>query len=407
MVPASSGVTPEWFHAYQREWRFIDRYITKHQRTPSTELFCAKYRDVRIISANDIEYAMSQLREHHAKQGLIELLGETAEKISEPGSQPDVLMSDVHKGLKLLNDQVAGTANDVNVVEEWRDTFIHVQGRVARVKAGGMAGIPTGLPTLDLATGGPQAGDLWIVAARLGQGKTWALVRMTVEAMIAGKTVQYYALEQSKHQITMRIHAFLSRKYGANQFKARDLMHGQGFDLMQYKAFLKELPDLCKGRLIVNDTTRGRITPAAIASSVERNQPDVVIVDYLSLLAKQRGDWTEVASISADLQGLATAYEIPLIAASQINRSGTEKKAPPGAEHLTGSDAIGQDAAALVTMVQRSDHVMMMNLAKFRHGRDGQTWFAEFRPNSGIFDEVSGDRAREIMDDDLDAKDAD
>jgi len=67
---------------------------------------------------------------------------------------------------------------------------------------------------------------------------------------------------------------------------------------------------------------------------------------------------------------------------------------------LAGADAIGQDADCVITMKQMSAHVIKMKLAKFRHGSDGQMWFNEFRPNSGKFDEISGQEADNIMDDD-------
>ena len=47
-----------------------------------------------------------------------------------------------------------------------------------------------------------------------------------------------------------------------------------------------------------------------------------------------------------------------------------------------------------------SARVIKMKLAKFRHGMAGQTWFNEFAPNSGRFEEISGDSAQDIIDED-------
>ena len=72
----------------------------------------------------------------------------------------------------------------------------------------------------------------------------------------------------------------------------------------------------------------------------------------------------------------------------------------PGAEHLAGSDGIGQDADLVMTLKQMSKSVIKMKLAKYRHGMDGQEWYTEFSPNSGVFVEISGDEAQDLIDED-------
>ena len=156
--------------------------------------------------------------------------------------------------------------------------YDEVSRRYERAELHGQSGIPTGFATLDGATNGPQPGDYWIVAARLGQGKTWTLLRMACTAVFRGFTVQYDALEQSRAQITMRAHSFLSSDHAMKSFQSQDLINGKGFDLKKYKEFLEELKSNLTGKLIVNDTSRGRVTPATIAAQIERNKPDIVFM---------------------------------------------------------------------------------------------------------------------------------
>lgn len=54
----------------------------------------------------------------------------------------------------------------------------------------------------------------------------------------------------------------------------------------------------------------------------------------------------------------------------------------------------------LITLASQSRHSVKFRLAKFRHGPDGNLWNTEFRPTKGVFDEVTGDRAIEIEQDD-------
>ena len=182
-------------------------------------------------------------------------------------------------------------------------------------------------------------------------------------------------------------------------FKSMDLMHGKNFDLVAYKRFLKELSGKLDGRLVVDDTSRGRVSPSSIAAQIERNRPDIVFIDYLTLMNAGGDDWRAMAELSGEIKGIAMRYEVPIVAAAQINRMAIGNDVP-GAEHLAASDAIGQDADAVVTMRQMSQRVIKMKLAKFRHGMDGQAWFNEFSPNTGRFEEINGDDAKDLMDED-------
>lgn len=397
-TPVLAGVKPHWFVSFADEWAWIDKYIRRHSRTPSKALFSSKFPDFKIIVSDDVEYCLEELREEHLRRSLVSLVDVVLDKVKDD-APPLEIMSDLQSKVLHLQADTDGVSNESDVVDDWDVVYNEVAKRYERASKHGLSGIPTGFGTLDLATNGPQPGDYWIVAARLGQGKTWTLLRMACTAVYRGFTVQYDALEQSRAQITMRAHSFLSSDHAMQSFQSHDLMNGKGFDLLQYKEFLQELNEKLAGRLIVNDTSRGRVSPATIAAQIERNKPDIVFVDYLTLMNNHTGDWQALSALSAEMKGIAMRYEVPIVAAAQINRTAIGEELP-GAEHLSGADAIGQDADAVVTMRQVSPRVIKMKLAKYRHGRDGQVWFNEFSPNTGRFIEISGDVAHDIMDED-------
>jgi len=397
-TPLIEGASPDWFLSYRSEWQWIETYITRHHKAPSKSLFKATFPDFTVLKADDVEYCVREVKESFLKRSLVLLLEDAADKIRNQGEAIDIINFAQHNLMQL---QVAseGGKNESEVVVDWEVAYGEAARRYERNQSRGIAGVPTGFPTLDSLTGGPQEGDYWIVAARLGQGKTWTLIRMACNALYAGMTVQYDALEQSRAQIAMRSHSFLSSQYGQQTFRSMDLMHGKDFDLKAYKEFLAGLKDLIAGKLIVNDTSRGRLNPSMIAAQIERNKPDIVFIDYLTLMNTGGDDYKAIANLSAELKGIAMHYQVPIVAAAQLNRMAIGNDIA-GAEHLAGADAIGQDADCVITMKQMSAHVVKMKLAKFRHGSDGQMWFNEFRPNSGKFDEISGQEADNIMDDD-------
>lgn len=395
-TPISKGVTSEHFHAYREEYRWLELYVTKHRKTPSRSTFKSQFNSFTFYKNDDLEHHCEEVIRKHLRHALIQAVEHTMDLVD--AGDIDSAAKKLHGEVAQIRAQSSGTGGDFNIFEDWEESYADVSGRVERVAQYGQAGIPTGFRTLDQNTGGLQPGWLTIVGARLGQGKTWSMIRMAWAAVTAGYGVQYFSLEQSRHQIALRTHAFASSKYGKEVFQSLDLMRGQGFDLIKYKKFLKEMQDTIAGAFIVNDTTRGKISTASIAASLEqkRGQTHIVFVDYLTLLEGGNVGYKEVGAISSDLKGIGEHYQVPIVSASQINRMGIGKE-PPGPETLSGADAIGQDADLLITMRQQSARVMKMRNAKFRHGPDGYSWYCRFSPGTGQYDEISGDEAAELI----------
>ncbi len=396
------GVRQEWFHAFADEWKWIENYYLRHRRPPSRQAFKTKFDDFAMYKVDDVDHYVEEVRDSHARYVLTESI-ETA--VSNLGNDQDVrnIIKHLQESVVKLDLQVQGSRANCDLVGDWDETYQDVLRRVERSKKKGLPGVPTGFPTLDDVTGGQQPGDLWIVAARLGQGKTWSMIRMACAALYDGLTTDYHALEQSRTQIEMRCHAFLSSKYGKQAFTVSDLMNGKNFSLLEYKDFLRDLRTHVKGKMHVSDTSRGRVTPSTIASFVEATDPDIVFVDYLTLMDTGE-DWRDTARLSAGMKQIAQRYQIPVTCAAQINRSGVGKE-PPGPETLSQSDSIGQDADAVVTMKQMSASVVKMRLAKYRHGKDNITWWCRFLPNTGHYEEITTNEAIDAMDKDRDEED--
>lgn len=121
---------------------------------------------------------------------------------------------------------------------------------------------------------------------------SWTMMRMATAAIMEGYNVQYNALEQTRAEVAMRIHTFLSTAVGRELFRNLDLMQGRNFDLESYREFLHSMKDEISGKMHVSDTSRGKVSPLTIASQIERNKPDIVFIDYLTLMEKSGdGDW--------------------------------------------------------------------------------------------------------------------
>lgn len=404
-VAFKMGIATDQFHACPDEWDWLERYYMKHKKTPSKVAFKTQFPEFSVKAVNDTAHFAVEVRKAHAQQALTTAMRNSAGLIAS--GNLDQALTAMQGSMVSISAGMGDGNDDSDIITSWQDTFDEVDRRVDRVNTFGMAGIPTGFTTLDDRTGGAQPGQSWIVGARLGSGKSWAMMRMATAAIINGYSVQYLALEQTRTEVAMRMHSFLSGAAGKQIFNNMDLAQGKGFDLGEYREFLYGMKDTIAGRMHVSDTSRGMVTPMSIAAQIERNKPDIVFIDYLTLMQGAK-DWQAIGEISGQIKNLAQQYQIPIVSASQLNRSaGIGGKEIPGAEALSQADAIGQDADAVVNMRMMSATTVQMKLVKYRHGNSGYKWWCHFNPGKGIFNECSYDEALALKDIDDAANDDD
>ena len=397
---AHAGITVNHFHVYEHEWRWIERHIARWQRTPSLRAFRLKYPDFPIDRVDDVEHFCEEVRREHAQFVLADVVEQTMDFAEQGDIEAGI--ATLRSGVAAMESSIAGDSGSFSLMNDADIIYADVKRRTEQAAESGLAGVPLGFPTLDDVTGGGQAGDYMVIGARLSTGKTWTMIQMAVAAMKAGYTPLFVSLEQNRNQISFRIHNLLSVSFGSEVFSSSALSTGVGFSLAQYKQFLTELKkqkDI--GDIHVLDGTRGRVNVGTIATNIERIKPDIVFVDYLTLLDMRDKDWQSVAKLSGDMQALAMRYQIPVVVAAQMNRGG-EGKEPPSASDLALSDAIGQDADVVVSLGKQSEHVLKMRLAKNRNGQDQTSWYCHFDPSSGKFTEISRNQAMNIIDSDED-----
>lgn len=394
---AAHGVTKDLFHSHKDEAGWVDSYIQRTGKCPSKAAFKAKFPGFVVYQVDDIEHWCDEVIQESARRSLVNLLDQSVNLLAQ--DDIDAAVAQIHSGILDMQRKTAGASPSYDVFSSWEETFANVEARVDRVKVQGYSGVPSGFQTLDRITGGWQPGWEVIIGARLGVGKTWTTVKMATHAATLGFKVSYFSLEQTRHQIAMRTHSFASKKFGKLVFNSADLSRGHGFDLRAYKEFLAELQGRIQGRFLIHDASRGPVGPKTVAASLEKDQPDIVFVDFMGRMKPDgtaKDDWQAVGRLSGDLQDLAQRYDKPIIVGAQINRMGVGKE-PPDAEHLALADKIGQDTDLLITMTPKSEHLMKMKIAKNRHGPAGVNWMAHFDPGAGIFDEVGEDKAQQIM----------
>ena len=229
-------------------------------------------------------------------------------------------------------------------------TFNEISSRKA-----GMAGVPTGFIDLDNLLHGMRGGDLIILAARPGVGKTSFALNLAVNAAKANFPVAFFSLEMSASQLVQRVMC-AEAKVKLEHVRAAML------DEYDWGALGDAMNRLSNLHMFIDDTPGLSILEARAKARRELRGKGqgLIIVDYLQLMMppQQRRDGNravEVGEISRGLKILAKEMDMPVIALSQLSRAieqrGKDKR--PQLSDLRESGSIEQDAD-IVMFLDRS-----------------------------------------------------
>lgn len=264
---------------------------------------------------------------------------------------------------------------------------------LAKVRSQLLLGHSTGLADLDTLTGGFQPGQLIIVAARPGVGKSaFALQLARHITETSGAAVPFLSYEMSTNELTLRMLA-TSMQYDLHRLRQNDFPTGMERDLAVAGEKMAHL------QVLFDDNPPSTISGvrSSLRRLARRTELGCVIIDYLQLMEGddlRRGGTRqeEIAAISRGLKRLAGELNVPIIALSQLSRNvDTRPNKRPILSDLRESGSLEQDAS-LVLFLYR-DHQYNPNadpdlveciIAKQRNGPVGTVWL-EYQAHCGLF----------------------
>jgi replicative DNA helicase len=308
-----------------------------------------------------------------------------------------------------------------------------------------ITGISTGYEKLDAKTAGLHDGDLMIVAARPGMGKTSFVLNLavnvasprTVSAPAPGEAghgverhepgfgVAVFSLEMPREQLATRMVCSEGR-VDLGKLRQGFLQPDDWRRLTEAASFLSTLPiwiddtpalnilDLrAKVRRIQAEYDRGERNERSTGSGSLGRRVGLVVVDYLQLMKGRDGVNSreqEISEISRGLKQLAKELKVPVIALSQLNRSvetRTTKDKRPQLSDLRESGAIEQDADTIIFIYRdeyynpettNSKGIAELIISKQRNGPTGKV-LTRFTSSCTRFDNLAPGDYPEIVDD--------
>ncbi len=254
-------------------------------------------------------------------------------------------------------------------------------------KPGQINGLPSGFSDLDRKILGMQAGQLIVIAARPGMGKS--SLALDIASFVAKEyPVTFFSLEMINKELSLRL---LTSKARVRSERVRM----KDFRDTDIKSISHAVSELKKSKMFMNDSSG--LTIADIQSQCRKIKADhglgLIVVDYLQLMAplnKSAPREQQISEMSRGLKSIAKELECPIIAISQLNRAAESRdnKRPTTAD-LRESGAIEQDAD-IVLLVYRDDFynedtnepgIAEIKIGKNRSGQTGIVklkWLGEY-----------------------------
>jgi len=377
-------LNPEMFDSDSNKWlvNSIRDYYAQYKKQPTLEVIKYKIDEIendvlksgvvdklrevwKNIEATDLEFVQSQTLDFCKNQSLKNAILESV----------NLLENKDYDGIKSIIDEAmkAGTERDIG-----QD---YITSLDLRLEASARATTQTPWDVInDIMDGGLGEGELGVIVAPAGIGKSWTLQALGAGALKTDKTVVHYTLELNENYVGLRYDSIFTGVTTAN--------------IKYYKEDVKSKIEKLPGKLLIKYFPTKAASVQTIGSHLKQIElsgikPDVVLVDYADILMPT-GNFREkrhaIGNIYEDLRGLAGELEVPIWTASQANRSALE-------EDVIGADKVAEDYSKVMT----ADFVMSMSrkvedkiantgrfhVIKNRFGVDGVTYPSTINTNIG------------------------
>ena len=379
---------PAFFESQANQWiiQEVQDYFNEFRAVPTMEVFKIKVGSVEDKALK--QTVIEQLKNVYTQVGADDLAYVKKEYLTFCKNQKvkDALLKSVDL-LKAGNyDKIIDTmmaASKVGVESDLGLDYIeNFESILEDVKRDSCS---TGWDVIDeLMDGGLGPGELGVVMAPSGIGKSWFLSKIACSALQNGLDVLHYTLELSESYVGQRYTTILTNIGTADQKMRKDEIIRK----------IKQVP----GRVRIKYYPPQFASAKTIAAHVEKVRqigfnPKLIIIDYADLLKSGNGGrdglYAELGGIYEELRGLSGETQIPVWTATQTNRAAIDHE-------VIQADSVGDSykkvqTADFIMSVSRKTKDKLSNtgrihIVKNRFGPDGMTFPAKIDTFTGVMD---------------------
>lgn len=358
-----NNITSDYFNDYKDEFKYIDSYYDKYNTVPDVATFLSTYPSFELLQVNEPNDALiDSLEEEYLYRQSVPIIQEAARLLTE---------DDARKGIEYIQSHIDKIArkmpmNAIDLVKQADERYQKYLDRVANPKS---FYITTGFKELDDIIGGwDLKGEYACVVARTNHGKSWWLDYFVLAAAKSGKRVGLYSGEMSADKVGYRLDTLFSH---ISNYKIT-----RGFEEVQgdYGKHIEDFKKIAGNIFVITPADLGGpATVPKLKAFCERYEIELLAIDQFSLMDDARKNKVrneKFESISMDVKIMQTQLEIPVICVAQLNR-GIEKGEDPDTSNIAGSDRIAQDATTILSLQQKDNHRVVLQIMKARDAKVG------------------------------------
>ena len=318
---------------------------------------------------HDTEHVPQYVREL-LKMKMRRELGRFAGDVERLTKDPDLEIQDLLGHVSgMLSSIEAKLESEGENLEDTLDAI--VQGNAAKRM------VFTGFQELDSLIGSLEAGEIAVIAARPGQGKSTMAMNIALKNLDACPIV-FIQYEMTPKQVLARMLSAISR------VPYRKILYQEMTDEERFR--MKRAAERIRNASI--HIISSPLSPSSLRIALSRLKrvlgPEMLVfLDYLQLVPadfKARDSYERVTSVSRSLKNLAIELEIPVFLLSQLSRrSELRESREPELSDLRDSGAIEEDASAVIMLHRPGfydknipDEKIFTFVKKARHGTTGE-----------------------------------
>lgn len=345
----------------------IDHFHTWNG-APSFEVVSEAHPNYEFIDPSDnTDFIISQFLKNVKRRETTRILSQVAQKISGPESEAY---------LQSIDEYVLAAARELaeTLPKATSKRFSGMKDRVKQYEAvydfGPAMGIPYPFPTVNTFMHGIQKHEVVTISGWSGTGKSYLGLLMCYNAYMAGKTPLIISLEMGADAINRRLDVMATNLSHTAMRKAEIDKPGRE----KWEKIADKVQTERKEHDIIILDSLNHCTSDKVYAETIRYKPDLVMIDYLTLMDGPRGfkgpQWEKVSEISRRLKSQAQGLQIPILSIAQTNRAGATDGARD--DNIASSIGILQDSDVLFGLHQnkemRENKQMELRLLKNRDG---------------------------------------
>ena len=392
-------IHPKFFEAESNKWILeeIVSYYNEFKKPPTLDVFKVELSKMddkafqkRIVDQlklvftqvgdSDLEYVKKEFSNFCINQNIKQAIVQSV----------DLLKAGSYDRIKELVDKAMKVGVDTEMGHDYVLDFMDRTEEINRNT------VPTNWECInELMDGGLGPGELGVVVAPSGVGKTWVLCALGAAAVKAGLNVVHYSLELSEHYVGQRYDTVFTQI--------------PSVDVKDKKEEVLDKIKRLKGKLLIKYFPPKGVSAKKVEAHIEKmiaagNRPDLIIIDYADLLLshsnKSDSTYGEQGGVYIELRGISGELGIPIWTASQTNRSGIDSEVIE-ADKIADSYAKVMNADFIMSVSRKSkdklNNTARFHIMKNRFGPDGITFPSKMDTNKGFIEVYDGNSSDGII----------